>query len=144
MGAVVLLDDRVLFIRQAPGHSLEGQWSIPWGIVEPGESPAEAAARESHEEAGVDVRVEGLLGIQDLPESGWLAIAFLCRYRYGEPTPDGRETDDARFLTRAEIERLEEPFEPWCKWLVLQVLDEQHQLIPERVEHPFSPHRAFL
>lgn len=66
VGAVVLQGGSVLLIRQAKGASLEGQWSIPWGIVEPNESPEEAALRETYEEAGVTAEVEGLLGIQNL------------------------------------------------------------------------------
>jgi len=48
-------------------HSPEGQWSIPRGVVEEGESPADAALRESREEGGVEIEVEGLLEIQDGP-----------------------------------------------------------------------------
>jgi ADP-ribose pyrophosphatase YjhB (NUDIX family) len=43
VGAVVLHEQRILFIRQAKGHSLAGQWSIPWGIVDEGEAPENAA-----------------------------------------------------------------------------------------------------
>lgn len=144
VGAVVLYGDRVLFVRQAPGHSLEGQWSIPWGTVEPGESSADGAVREALEEAGVRTAVAGLLGIQDLPETGWLAIVFLCRPIDGHPKPDGYETNAARYFTREEIERWQEPFEPWCKWLVLRVLCDGHRVIPEELGHPFSPSRGFL
>ncbi len=138
------MGDGVLFIRQAPGHSLAGQWSIPWGILDQDESPADAAVRETLEEAGVQASVDGLLGIQDLPETGWLAIAFLCRHVEGHPRPDGYETDAARYFTRVEIEQWEEPFEPWCKWLALQVLQDEHRVIPERSAHPFLPSRGFV
>ena len=43
VGTVVLRGERALFVRQARGHSLEGQWSIPWGAVDPEESPDVAA-----------------------------------------------------------------------------------------------------
>jgi ADP-ribose pyrophosphatase YjhB (NUDIX family) len=39
VGGVVLQEGRMLFVRQAPGHSLEGQWTIPWGFMETGETP---------------------------------------------------------------------------------------------------------
>ena len=145
VGAVVLQEDgRVLWIRQARGHSLEGQWSIPWGVVEAGESPAVAAARESREEAGVEVAVEALLGVQDLPGSDGLALVFLARHVSGAPTPDERETDRAAYMSEAEMDELTEPFEPWCAWLVRRVLRGEHRAIPEQHESPFAPNKAYL
>jgi ADP-ribose pyrophosphatase YjhB (NUDIX family) len=104
VGAVVLMEDRVLFVRQAKGHSLEGQWVIPWGIVDPPEAPESAVLREVQEEGGIEARVEGLLGIQNLKEDGWLALVFLCKDIGGEPTCDGGiETDGAAYLRTATI-----------------------------------------
>jgi len=80
VGAVVLQGNRALFVRQAKGHSLEGQWSIPWGLLDPGEAPHATALRETWEEGGVMAEVEGLLGIQNLRRPGWVAILFLCRH----------------------------------------------------------------
>src|SRR5690349_8654952 len=57
VGAVVMRAEEVLLVRQSPGHPLEGQWTIPWGRVEPGESPASAALREVQEEGGVTATV---------------------------------------------------------------------------------------
>lgn len=65
VGAVVQRDDKVLLVRQAAGHPLAGQWTVPWGRVEDGESPVAAAVRETREEGGVLVTVDGLLGVQD-------------------------------------------------------------------------------
>lgn len=77
-------------------------------------------------------------------KSGWLAIVFLCRHVEGQPRPDGRETDAARYFGRDEIEQSAEPFEPWCQWLVSQVLSGRHQVIAERQGHPFFPSLGFL
>ena len=47
---------RVLLVLR--GHEPQsGRWSIPGGHVEPGETPAEAAAREALEETGLTVRI---------------------------------------------------------------------------------------
>jgi len=80
VGTVVLRGDRVLLVRQADGHSLAGQWSIPWGLVDGNESPEAAALRETREESGIRADIEGLLGIQNLSANGWLGIVFLCRH----------------------------------------------------------------
>ena len=45
-GAVTLRGDRALFVSQTYG-SIKGQWGIPWGVVETGESPEAAALRET-------------------------------------------------------------------------------------------------
>ena len=65
---VVLLDadDRVLLIRaEWDGRT---SWFTPGGGIESGESPAEAARRELHEETGLEARMvrwEGLIGLRD-------------------------------------------------------------------------------
>src|SRR5262245_57068283 len=98
VGAVVRRDAEVLLVRQSVGHSLAGQWTVPWGRVEPGESPMIAAVREVQEEAGVQAAVVGLLGVQELPEpqSGDVALVYLCEHVSGDLVPQERETDAAR------------------------------------------------
>ena len=145
VGGVVLKEDRILFVRQAKGHPLEGQWTFPWGIVDPPEGPEVAVLRETLEEGGIVARVRGLLGVQDLEEAGWLALVFLCEHVDGEPQCDGgRETDDAAYLSQEEIESFEEPIEVWCRWLAKRVLAGEHFLIPPREENPYGPRVAFL
>lgn len=144
VGAVVLRGEQVLFVRQAQGHSLAGQWSIPWGFVDAGEPPEVAAVRETREESGVEARVEGLLGVQNLPESGWLGIVFLCRHLSGEPVPDGVETDRAAYFDLLAMEALGEPFEPWCAWLARRVLRGKARSIPLCPDNPYRPRMAFF
>ena len=144
VGSVVLYEKRILFIRQAKGHSLAGLWSIPWGFVDEGETPENAALRETFEESGVTAVVDGLLGIQNLPSTGWIGIVFACRTVSGEPTPDGVETDGAAYFSLGEIVSSPEPFEPWCKWLALRVLNGKCNLLPEEPGTPYAPHKAFL
>ena len=129
VGSIALRDTQVLFVRQAKNQSLEGQWSIPWGVVETGETPEAAALRETWEESGVLAQVDGLLGLQNLPTTGWMGLVFLCHALRGEPTPDGVETDAAIYLSRAELAALAEPLEPWCRWLADRILSGQYQVI---------------
>jgi ADP-ribose pyrophosphatase YjhB (NUDIX family) len=141
---VVLQGKQALFIRQAKGHSLEGQWSIPWGIIDPEESSEIAALRETREESGIVAKVEGLLGIQNLHRQGWIGIVFLCRHVSGIPTPDGVETDRAAYFSLEQMDALNEPFEPWCEWLVRRVLQGEYHIIPPELNNPYQPRLAFL
>ena len=145
VGTVVLQGERALFVRQAKGHPLEGQWSIPWGILDPGESPDAAALRETVEEGGITATTEALLGVQNLQSEGWLAIIFLCRHVSGVPKSDGgRETDGAGYFSIEEMGAFDEPFEPWCEWLVRRVLRGQHRTIPLEPANPYRPRTAFF
>ncbi len=145
VGTVVLQDNRALLVRQAKGHDLSGRWSIPWGIVDPDETPETAALRETSEEGGITAAIDGLLGIQNLPRQGWVGIIFLCRHLSGIPTPDGGiETDRAAYFSLEDLAALEEPIEEWCAWLVRRVLQGGYHLIPPEADNPFRPRLAFL
>lgn len=123
VGAIVRFEARILFVRQSPGHPLEGQWTVPWGRVEPGESPVAAAIRETREEGGVEVEVEGLLGVQQLPnpQEGCIGLAYLCRHVSGTPSPRDHETDAAAYYSARELHALAEPLEPWSYWLAQRI-----------------------
>ena len=49
---VVLHEDKVLLVRRADN----GQWTLPAGIIHPGEEPSHTAVREVLEETGVAIR----------------------------------------------------------------------------------------
>ncbi|MFE3028142.1 NUDIX hydrolase [Nocardia tengchongensis] len=58
-GAFVRRGDDVLLIRRSDN----GNWSMPGGAHDPGESLSRTAVRETQEETGVDIRLTGLVGI---------------------------------------------------------------------------------
>ncbi len=58
---VVFEGDRLLLIQRRDDE----RWALPGGLVEVGETPAEAAARELWEEAGVRGQINRLLGVFD-------------------------------------------------------------------------------
>ena len=146
IGAAVMKNDGLLAVRQAAGHSLEGQWTIPWGRLESGESPAAAVLREVREESGIVASVNGLLGVQELPEpwKGWIALLYHCDHRTGSPTPDHRETDAAEYLTLTELDALDEPIEPWSEWFMRRVLSDDYALGTAKESNPYHPEIGYF
>ncbi len=90
VSAVVVDDDgRVLLGRRSDN----GRWAVISGILEPGEQPAVAIAREVLEETGVTVEVEGLAAVAtddhvvvypNGDRAQYLDLTFLCRATGGE------------------------------------------------------------
>lgn len=64
--SAILFDEhgRILLTRRADN----GQWCLPGGRMEPGESAAEACEREVFEETGLHVRVKRLVGVYSHPD----------------------------------------------------------------------------
>ena len=151
VGAVVVREKKVLFVRQAYG-GLKGTWSLPWGFVDGKKSdgslepPDMAAIRETLEEAGIVATVEGLIGIQNHcnDDDPRLYILFLCRHVSGEPTPDNHETDKAAFFSLDEMAGFKEPFDEFCEWIAKRVLKGQNHVIPLESANPYHPHIAFF
>jgi len=92
VGAVVVKEGQVLLVRRANAPN-QGQWSIPGGTVELGETLAQAAVREVREECGIEVEPGEVLSTFDLiqrDEKGrilyhYVLIDLLARYVSGEP-----------------------------------------------------------
>lgn len=101
--AVVLRDDsQVLLVRRAD----TGAWTPVTGIIDPGEEPAVAGAREVLEESDVVAVPERLAWVHVLPpmtydngdRAQYLDLVFRFRYVSGTPAPaDGENTDAAWF-----------------------------------------------
>ena len=87
-------------------RSDNGTWTPVTGIVDPGEEPAVAAAREALEEADVRIEVRRLLSVEVVGpvtyDNGdvttYLDVAFVAQWVSGEPTPaDGENSETAFF-----------------------------------------------
>lgn len=63
--AVVIREGRVLLVRRADN----GRWTLPAGILEPGEEPAVAAVREVFEETAVHCAITRLVGVATTDEA---------------------------------------------------------------------------
>ena len=101
VGAALLRDGRVLASRRTEPPRLAGLWEFPGGKVEPGESDAQALARELREELQVEAEVGERLG-EDLPigETAVLRVS-LCRLVSGEPALV--DHDAHRWLSATEL-----------------------------------------
>ena len=108
--SVAVLDDagRILMVRAID----DGLWATPGGMMEPLETPADAAVRETWEETGLLVAPTAILGVFGGPECAiqypngdriaWVATLFAARVTGGAARPDGIETDAVRYVARDE------------------------------------------
>jgi 8-oxo-dGTP pyrophosphatase MutT (NUDIX family) len=91
-----------------------GHWIFPKGHIERGETAAEAALRETEEEAGVDGELVGPAGTLEFDWGGrhYLVEYFLIRATSESPRTDGRTkvwlpfADALARLTYADTQRL--------------------------------------
>ena len=86
-------------------------WTVPGGVVDPDEAPADAARRETWEEGGVHATVRELLGVFHYPDPDRLLILYAAVVD-GEPTPDPvhrHEIAEAKWLERDEALRILSP-----------------------------------
>lgn len=96
-------------------RSDDGRWGATAGILEPGEEPALAAAREVAEETQVEARPVRVTGVSDhgqvvYPNGDacrFMDIAFEMEYISGEPHPGDDESTAAGWF---QVDELPEPF----------------------------------
>jgi 8-oxo-dGTP diphosphatase len=112
VGAVIVDDHRVLLIRRGQPPLL-GEWSLPGGVLECGETLREAVAREAREETGLVVETGEMLGVYERVIRGdegrvryhYVLIDFLCR-AVGGDLKAGSDAADVRWFTREELPAL--------------------------------------
>ena len=107
VGAVVVHGDRALLIHRALGRGT-GDWAIPSGFVDRGETINVAVQREVFEETGIQAEIEGLIAVRSrvTDEENSAYFIFLLRARDDEAIADRREVDEARFFSVEEIQEL--------------------------------------
>ncbi|MEM1618690.1 MAG: NUDIX hydrolase [Desulfurococcaceae archaeon] len=113
VGAVLLKENSVLLVKRKypPGV---GKWSIPGGVVEPGERIAEAARRELKEETGLEAEPVGILWVLNnivydrerrvLYHYVILDVLFDSSSIRGELKPGG-DVEDAAWMSIPEIQQ---------------------------------------
>jgi ADP-ribose pyrophosphatase YjhB (NUDIX family) len=107
VGAVVVHEGRVLLVRRGR-EPLKGQWSLPGGLLEVGESLVEGVIREVGEETGLQVAPIELIELLDrIHREGnrvryhYVIADYLCRVTGGN-LQAASDADEARWVERAE------------------------------------------
>ena len=107
--AAVIVEERILLVMERD----DGDWALPGGWADVGESAAEAAVRETREEAGIEVRPEKVIALYERERRGHpphpefsYKIFFACAAR-GVPEPrGGTETLGTAFFAPDALPRL--------------------------------------
>lgn len=116
---LLLVPTVVVIARDSNGRLLlvhdhdSDQWTLPGGIVEPDEMPANAALREVWEEAGVIVELSRLVGVvggqgcsgtyANGDRLAWVATVFSAAIMGGTLAADGQETSEARLVDEDQL-----------------------------------------
>ncbi|MEE1619934.1 NUDIX hydrolase [Zafaria sp. Z1313] len=103
-------DGAVLLVKRVDN----GRWTVPAGILEPGEEPAGAAVREVQEETGVRCVVERLAGVGTTApvtypngdRAQYLDVVFACRYVGGEARVNDDENSEVAWFAPGEVPEL--------------------------------------
>lgn len=117
---VVFQDSRVLLVRRADN----GQWTLPAGIMDPGEEPSHTARREVLEEAGVECEITELLGVgvtaptvyPNGDHAQYLDVVFKARHLSGEAKVNDDENLDVGYFDLADRPELPPLHERAVQW----------------------------
>ena len=118
VGGVIIVAGRALLIRRG-SEPLLGEWSIPGGMLELGETLAEGVARELLEETGLTVRVIELIEVFDRiyvestaganeqrkgPRFHYVIVDYLCE-RVGGDAVAGSDVTELVFASEEELDK---------------------------------------
>lgn len=105
--SAVFQDNQILLVKER-----DGCWAIPGGWAEVGETPGEAAVRETFEESGYQTRPSKLLAVYDINKHGYpphphgiYKLFFQCEIIGGEAMPS-IETEEVKFFAEDNIPQL--------------------------------------
>ena len=101
VGALPEWEDRILLCRRAiePRH---GKWTLPAGFMENRETIAQAALRETDEETGARIELDGLFCVVSVPHISQVHVIFRARLLSLEFSP-GEETTEIALFSEAEM-----------------------------------------
>jgi 8-oxo-dGTP diphosphatase len=113
VGAIVLHEGRVLLVKRGRPPGV-GKWSLPGGLVDLGESTADAARREVAEECGIDVRVGAVAGMVERvirDDTGRIRYHYILIDYLAYPESDaicaGTDAAEARWVPTEHVSSLD-------------------------------------
>jgi 8-oxo-dGTP diphosphatase len=104
VGAICVLDGSLLLVRRGHGPAA-GEWSVPGGRVEGGESLAEAVVREVREETGLECVCGGLLGWVERQHADhhFVILDFEATVLAADPPTAGDDATEAAWVPLDEV-----------------------------------------
>lgn len=138
-GTLPVYEGKVLLCRRAI-EPRKGYWTLPAGFMENGETTAEAAARETIEEAEANVNLHGLYTVFNLPHISQVYMFFRADVidgKYGV----GVESLDTQLFEEKDIPWKELAFPTIYRTLKLYFEDRKCEQYPVRTEDLQPPYR---
>lgn len=108
-----------------------GKWTLPAGFLELGETTAQGAARETLEEAGAQIELEGLFSVINVARVGQVHMFYRARLLSDQFDP-GYETIEARLYAEDEI--------PWDEIAFRTVKETLERFFADRRSGRFGVH----
>jgi 8-oxo-dGTP diphosphatase len=129
VGALIIDGGRIVLVRRGKPPA-QGEWSIPGGLVQLGETLNEAVAREALEETGLEVRPEVMVELLERifpDEQGrtryhYVLADFSCRV-IGGTLLAGSDAAEARWACREDLERFN--LAPITMKVIVKAFDQQ-------------------
>lgn len=131
VGIVPIWNDEVLLCRRAI-EPRKGYWTLPAGFMELGETTAQGAARENQEESGVNVEMQSLFTVIDVPSVNQVHLYYLAKVLDQQLNP-GPETIEAQFFKLDAI--------PWQELSFRTVSTTLQHYINDRQANSFKVHQ---
>ena len=128
VGTIIAMpDDRIVLVRRAiePGY---GRWVFPGGYVDRGEVVSVAAVREAREEAGLEIRLDGLVSIYSYAGRAPVIIVYAATAVGGDLCAD-EECLEAALFESTEL--------PWDELAFRSTRDALHDYLND-VLHPYK------
>jgi ADP-ribose pyrophosphatase YjhB (NUDIX family) len=130
VGTVPYWGDKVLLCKRNIEPRF-GKWTLPAGFLELGETTAEGALRETIEEAGAKIEMEGLFTLINVARVGQLHLFYRAKLLSDQFDP-GSETIEAKLYAEADI--------PWDEIAFLTVRKTLEHFFADRRSGQFPIH----
>ncbi len=124
VGVVALWRDQILLCKRAIEPRI-GYWTLPAGYLELNESTEDGAKREAREEAGAELRLNGLLAVYNIPRISQVQIIYRAEL-LSEDIAAGEESEEVGLFRSEDIPWQDLAF-PSVRWALRQYAEVMDQ-----------------